>query len=81
MRIAEKIFFGVPVIATDNHMRPEPVILVPASDVNALCAAIERACSSDVPAVRHDATRDQSLEAVLSLYRDMAEEIEGEKRM
>ena len=53
----------------------------PVSDVNALCAAIERTCSGDVPAVRHGATGDQSLEAVLSLYRDMAEEIEGEKRM
>ena len=79
--VREALFFGVPVIATDNHMRPESVILVPVSDVNALCEAIERACSGGVPAVRHGAIGDQSLEAVLSLYRGMAEEIESEKRM
>ena len=41
LSIHEAIQLGIPVIATDNRMRPAGVHLIPVSDVFALCQAIE----------------------------------------
>jgi glycogen synthase len=48
--VREALHFGLPVVATDNGMRPEGVILIPVSDQQALCQAIR--CTLDKPAAR-----------------------------
>src|SRR2546430_1845979 len=41
LSVREALHFGLPVIATDNGMRPEGVRLIPARDENALVSAID----------------------------------------
>jgi glycosyltransferase involved in cell wall biosynthesis len=38
--VREALHFGLPVVATDNGMRPDGVILIPVADRQALCQAI-----------------------------------------
>ncbi len=40
--VREALHFGVPVIASDNGMRPEGTHLIPARDLEALVAAAEK---------------------------------------
>jgi glycosyltransferase involved in cell wall biosynthesis len=70
--VREALHLGVPVIATDNGMRPAGVYLIPKSDAGALCRAVEaRLCcepsKSDSPA----ASGTENLEAVLRVYREL----------
>ena len=72
--VREALQLGVPVIATDNQMRPDGVHLIPRSDPVALCNTIEtvlgRAVLSErlVTRVEGAATSTQSLDEVLELY-------------
>jgi glycosyltransferase involved in cell wall biosynthesis len=66
--VREALQLGVPVIATDNGMRPRGVHLIPPSNEEALCDAVDRLLAS-VPV--HGATVEspvEHLDEVLDLY-------------
>lgn len=70
--VREALRLGTRVIATDNGMRPERVILVPPSDLNSLRSAIERS----LPAKRMTASEnptegDQNIAEVVALYEEL----------
>ncbi len=67
--VREALHLGTPVIATDNGMRPDGVILIPARDKQALVGQV-----ADLPANGHrlSAPPDESnIEAVLDLYQEL----------
>jgi glycosyltransferase involved in cell wall biosynthesis len=70
--VREALHFGLPVIASDNGMRPPGVHLIPARDPNALTIAIETVLAA--PPVRRVTGPGtvENLDAVLSLYRELA---------
>ena len=82
--VREAIHLGVPVIATDNCMRPAGVHLVPVANTGALCEAIEQRLSQvnsahsvvNAPACE----KEENLEAVMNIYRELMQEI-GEKQI
>jgi glycosyltransferase involved in cell wall biosynthesis len=69
--VREALHLGIPVIATDNGMRPAGVHLIPKPDAGALCSAVEAclngAAKTEVPA----AAGTENLEAVLRFYREL----------
>jgi hypothetical protein len=73
--VREALQVGVPVIASDNGMRPDGVRLIPRSDPGALVAAIDRALQDGVPGSRSAASTLaaslQPLDDVLTLYRGL----------
>ncbi|MEO5898236.1 MAG: glycosyltransferase [Vicinamibacterales bacterium] len=74
--VREALQVGVPVIASDNGMRPEGVHLVPRSDRNALLAAINdmlgRSAERDrSPEDPRRAPNTQPLDEILALYRGL----------
>jgi glycogen synthase len=73
LSLREAIHFGVPVIATDNGMRPEGVHRVPPRDLEALLVAIEEVLQQprrqDPAPARRD---DGNLLAVLEVYEELA---------
>jgi glycosyltransferase involved in cell wall biosynthesis len=69
--VREALHLGVPVVATDNGMRPAGVRLMASSTVEALCAAIEQTLNEPRPTAV-TAASDESLEQVLALYRELA---------
>lgn len=79
--VREALHLGVPVIATDNRMRPAGVRLVPVSDrqalVEAVAAQLSEGSLSVAPADADDAS-DANVAAVYELYRELLEE--GGKR-
>jgi len=75
--VREALHIGVPVIATDNGMRPEGIHLVPSCDLAALQGAIEeRLIKGDSRQSRGEAD-DQNLEAVLEVYKELVRELES----
>lgn len=83
--VREALHLRIPVIATDNSMRPAGVHLIPASDINALGEAIEQILSRG-SSPRDDANdracqqeeapeREENLEAVLNVYRELMREM------
>lgn len=65
--VREALQLGVPVIATDNGMRPEGVRLIPRSNGPALCRAVEAVLTSGrEPAAL--AGGEEHLDEVLNLY-------------
>ncbi len=75
--VREALHAGVPVIATDNGMRPDGVHLIPMSDSGALIEAVT-ACLADKRDERreHDAApkdeSDENVAAVYELYRELS---------
>lgn len=69
--VREALHAGVPVIATDNQMRPEGIHLIPSCDMSALHRAIEQHLLEG--ATRHSqcAANEENLEAVLEVYREL----------
>jgi glycosyltransferase involved in cell wall biosynthesis len=69
--VREALHFGLPVIATDNGMRPEGSILVPVADQSALCQAIRRIL--DKPRVRQTSPGSETtnLWHVVDFYRQL----------
>jgi glycosyltransferase involved in cell wall biosynthesis len=66
--VREALHLGVPVIATDNGMRPPGVHLVPKSDVPALCRAVENLLGKEAAPTAPRDTGEENLEAVLRFY-------------
>lgn len=71
--VREALYLGTPVVATDNAMRPAGVQLVPASDPDALLAAVERTLrSSAAKSGKKMPLPDESnLAAVLRAYDEL----------
>jgi len=70
--VREALYLGVPVIASDNGMRPEGVSLIPSLNPGALSQAIEKNLDEPKPEAGRPAPPDESnLEAVLKLYEEL----------
>jgi glycogen(starch) synthase len=69
--VREAIYLGIPVIATDNAMRPEGVELVPPSDPIALQQAIEKRLVNGAEQVSRGESGEGNIEAVLRLYEEL----------
>jgi glycosyltransferase involved in cell wall biosynthesis len=69
--VREALHLGIPVIATDNGMRPAGVHLIPKSDAGALCRAVEACLSGVVKADTPAEAGTENLEAVLRFYREL----------
>ena len=70
--VREALHLGVPVVATDNGMRPEGVRLIPVSDGPALVEAVGEQLSlgrRERPA--NGAAADENVAAVFELYREL----------
>jgi glycosyltransferase involved in cell wall biosynthesis len=71
--VREALHLGIPVIATDNRMRPPGVHLIPISDSAALCEAVEN-CLKAPPAAKSPASAGtENLEAVFAVYRELVD--------
>jgi glycogen(starch) synthase len=70
--VREALHIGVPVIATDNGMRPEGIHLVPSCDLAALHGAIEESLLKEDSRQSRGEADEQNLEAVLEVYRELA---------
>ncbi len=69
--IREALHFSVPVVASDNGMRPEGVTLIPARDIDALENEIDRRLAEPkLPRVPKPAV-EENLKAVLDVYREL----------
>jgi glycosyltransferase involved in cell wall biosynthesis len=69
--VREALHLGVPVVATENGMRPANVLRIPVSDLDALETAIEQCLNSDVKHQLHGGSGEENLQAVLELYHDV----------
>lgn len=69
--VREALHLGVPVIATDNGMRPEGVDLIPPADRGALRQAIEARLAQAAPREGPHGVDERNLEAVLALYQEI----------
>lgn len=69
--VREALHIGVPVIATDNQMRPRGVDLIPPSDIHALLEAIKQRLSNRNERRSCGVADDQNLEAVFELYQEL----------
>ena len=74
--VREGLHVGTPVIATDNGMRPEGVVRIPAREPTALLNAITDQLTASVPS-RHGpgGGSDGNLQAVVDLYAECAREL------
>jgi glycosyltransferase involved in cell wall biosynthesis len=72
--VREGLHLGVPVVATDNGMRPPGVRLVPQRCLSSLQTAIEEVLAAP-PASRPRTSEvdERNLEGVLAVYRELAE--------
>lgn len=75
--VREALHVGVPVIATDNGMRPGGIHLVPSCDLAALHGAIEERLIQGNSRQSRGEADEQNLEAVLEVYRELMREIES----
>jgi glycosyltransferase involved in cell wall biosynthesis len=75
--VREALHAGVPVIATDNGMRPQGIELIPSCDLGALHRAIEERLIQENPRQSRGAADEQNLESVLEVYRELMGEIES----
>lgn len=66
--IREALHFSVPVVASDNGMRPEGVTLIPARDIDALEKAIARRLAEPKSRRVPKPPVEENLKAVLDLY-------------
>jgi glycogen(starch) synthase len=73
--VREALHFGLPVVATDNGMRPEGVTLIPISDRDALWRAVR--CCLETPRVRQTSqgADEQNLQAVFEFHQELVNSI------
>ncbi len=72
--VREALHIGIPVIATDNAMRPAGVDLVPASDAGALSQAIEKRLAQDEPRGPQSDADNENIKAVIELYQELMQD-------
>ena len=70
--VREALHLGVPVIATDNGMRPAGVQLIPMADLDALCRAVGTSLKEPAHAQPPATAGMENLDAVLRFYVDLA---------
>jgi glycosyltransferase involved in cell wall biosynthesis len=70
--VREALELGVPVIATDNGMRPPGVVLIPPASEVALSGAIERVLREPIHIARASDADRNHIEDVMSLYESLA---------
>lgn len=70
--VREALHLGTPVVATDNGMRPEGVVLIPPSSAAALCDAIVEQLERSAPSAGpRPQAEEENLRMVLDLYREL----------
>ena len=70
--VREALYLGVPVIASDNGMRPKGVHLIPSRDLNALHHAIVDLLSKGPESsVRSSPADEANIEAVFQVYKEL----------
>ncbi|MDQ3755346.1 MAG: glycosyltransferase, partial [Acidobacteriota bacterium] len=72
--VREALHLGVPVIATDNGMRPEGVILIPPARLEALCETIENNLAPRRAVPNSADAGEENLAAIVNLYREVLEQ-------
>ncbi len=77
--IREAMFFGTPVIATDNGMRPEGVALVPVKDNSALVDAIVTIASRPRDGRPKQADDVSNIRAVVELYGEIVKRVDSRR--
>jgi glycosyltransferase involved in cell wall biosynthesis len=70
--VREALHLGIPVIASDNGMRPAGVQLIPKSDLQALLHAIEDRLAHPTSSNAQSGSVESNLQAVLDFYRELA---------
>jgi glycosyltransferase involved in cell wall biosynthesis len=75
--IREALHLGVPVVATDNGMRPEGVRMVPPRNLEPLVAAIEEMLANSKRSKSFVILSNENLEEVLGLYKQISSEKTG----
>jgi glycosyltransferase involved in cell wall biosynthesis len=70
--VREALHLGIPVIASDNGMRPAGVQLIPKSDLQALLHAIEDRLAHPTSSKAQSGSVESNLQAVLDFYRELA---------
>ena len=73
--VREALLAGIPVIATDNGMRPEGISLIPRPDPDALRQAIEQVLTQGVRGEPRGDAGQKNLEEVFELYQELLEEM------
>jgi glycosyltransferase involved in cell wall biosynthesis len=70
--VREALYLGIPVIASDNGMRPDGVRLIPRSNLDALSDAIQEVLGIKTEKRSHIAPVDETnIEAVFEVYREL----------
>src|SRR5262249_1967123 len=69
--VREAIHLGVPVIATDNGMRPVGCDLIPIADAGALIRAIEQRLRRPQGPRTEPGNGEENLERVVAIYREI----------
>lgn len=69
--VREALYYGTPVVATDNGMRPQGVHLIPVSDIERLHAAIENVLERPKVRMTPRESEDRNIDSVLHLYRSL----------
>jgi glycosyltransferase involved in cell wall biosynthesis len=69
--IREALHFSLPIVASDNGMRPAGITLIPARDIDALENAVLRRLDEAKPPRTPKPPVEENLQAVLDLYREL----------
>lgn len=69
--VREALYFGTPVIATDNGMRPDGVRLFPVGDADRLYAAIEDVLQRPKKRTIPSEPEERNIDLILQLYRSL----------
>jgi glycosyltransferase involved in cell wall biosynthesis len=72
--IREALHFSLPVVASDNGMRPAGITLIPPRDIDALESAILRRLDEPKPPRVPKPPVEENLKAILDLYREIRRE-------
>jgi glycosyltransferase involved in cell wall biosynthesis len=70
--VREALHLGIPVIASDNKMRPAGVHLIPKSNLHALAHAVEDRLSQPASSRAASGSDASNLQAVLDFYQELA---------
>jgi glycogen synthase len=77
--VREALHIGVPVIATDNGMRPDGAHLIPARNLDALHQAIEKLLGNVNERKSHGEADERNIEAVFYVYKELMSELKSRR--